>query len=201
MKSAARHLLVAGLAAVLLPASGAAVHAGSAHNSPKGTYAASGSTGCLTASGGFNSLGQPINPAASSVSSTGSSGLWVFDGHGNGTHSSTNVNNSSAASTAGTSIVPSASTSTTSSNFTYTVASDGTVTVSVIGETGNVVDGPRGGQSFTIDQFVLVGNLALQGKALSLSTPQDAVETITYSDNTSLPRICHRSAMLIQISP
>lgn len=84
--------------------------------------------------------------------------------------------------------------------FTYQVAPDRTVAVDNATLTGTTLTGPNAGQTFTITNFPLFsGYLSKDRRTLTLAHLDPAVETHTFSNNTSDERICHRSMILLQL--
>jgi hypothetical protein len=167
----------------------------------KGEYAVTGSNGCLYSGSGFTSLFTPV--ADRTFSTTGSvEGIRVFNGDGTGTIKATEVEvlppTPVAAGSTGTPPVPDASTATFSFSFTYTVNNDGTFSTQLVPGTflGTFVQGPRTGQTFTVDNIQLTGLLTNENKVLTLASTQAAVETVTYSTGEVRQRVCHRSRVL-----
>jgi hypothetical protein len=86
-------------------------------------------------------------------------------------------------------------------SFTYTVNGDGTFTAQLVPGTfvGTFIQGPRSGQTYTIDNFHLTGLLTNDNKVLTVATSQAEVETQTFSNGDVRPRVCHRSRILTWI--
>jgi hypothetical protein len=86
-------------------------------------------------------------------------------------------------------------------SFTYTVNANGVWTsdVTAAGISGTVTAGPRAGQTFTITNFPTVtGLLSNDAEDLTLATLTPTVETITYSNNDVVHRVCQRSRVLVR---
>jgi hypothetical protein len=163
----------------------------------KGQYAITGTTGCLVSV-------TPIDPVTFRPTSTNNysvstnvEGIRVFNGDGTGTAKVTEVG-----------FVPpppdlpfagvSAESATITFSFTYTVNDDGTFTTQLVPGTfvGTFVQGPRTGQTYTIDSLDLTGLLTNENKMLTAATVKAEVETQTFSDTETRYRVCHRSRTL-----
>lgn len=162
-----------------------------------GEYAFTGSTGCLWDPNGFNPATLvPIDDSVYS-SSNNVEGVRTFNGDGTGTVRATEVGITPpppAPGFAG----PGADAATITFSFTYTVNGDGTFTTQLMPGTflGTFFQGPRTGQTFTIDKIDLTGQTTNDNKVLTLATVQAEVETVTFSNGDVRPRICHRSRVL-----
>jgi hypothetical protein len=65
---------------------------------------------------------------------------------------------------------------------------------------GKILTGSRAGQTYTLsNEPEFTGYISADEKTLVLSTPNPAVEIITYSDGNSFQRICHRSRVLTKL--
>jgi hypothetical protein len=62
---------------------------------------------------------------------------------------------------------------------------------------GHFLNGPRAGQTFTIDQNNLEGLISNDKKTLVLATVEPTVEKQQFSNGDVRYRICHRSRTLI----
>jgi hypothetical protein len=143
----------------------------------KGTYASTGEQVCLnTDDQNFDSSLQPVNPSASRIDSSGTTGLFTFDGRGTVTYNSTFVAIRGPAFIGGSepepTFTPSAITgsSTSGAGSTYEVEPDGQVTVTLVNQAS---------ATFVIQQFVLSGQLALDNKTLVLGITEPAVQKQT----------------------
>jgi hypothetical protein len=177
----------------------------SAHAAPppslKGNYAFTGTTGCLFAPGsggtssGFNSSLQPIVPMTSFSNSSDVEGIRTFNGDGTGSVTATEVGFTAPPTP---SFPPAGESSNFQFSFTYAFNLDGSFTANLTGTfSGTFLTGPRSGQTYTIDVLQLVGYPSKGSATLTLASQTPIVETITYSDGTAIPRICHRSRVLI----
>jgi hypothetical protein len=160
---------------------------------PVGTYRGAGELACLVAPAGFNSVFQPNVPTESWSASNSHQSVFVFNGDGTGTLRSEETGITPPP-TPG--FVPSASSSESKGSFTYSTGFDGKISIFVKSVTGKVLTGPRKGQTFTTGGYALKGFSNETGNTVALSTTAPAVETITYSNGQSFPRICHRSTAL-----
>jgi hypothetical protein len=165
----------------------------------KGQYAVTGTTGCLFSSTGF--LPQtftPVLPGAETYSlSSAVEGIRVFNGDGTGTAKVTEVGIIPPPPIPGLA-GPSAEAATITYSFTYTVNDDGTFSTQLAPGTyvGRFIQGPRTGQTFTVDKLDLTGLLTNENKVLTLATVQAEVETVTYQGTDNRTRVCHRSRTL-----
>lgn len=169
----------------------------------KGTYASTGQQVCLnTDSSGFNlTTLQPVTPANSRIDSTGTAGLFTFDGRGTVTLETTFVAVRGPAYTGPGEVtfMPSATSGDTTSGVgsSYEVGSDGQVTVTLVDQAST---------TFVIDKFVLSGQLALDNKTLVLAITAPVVQTQTIL-SAGVPtgvvrkRICQRTDVLIKVRP
>jgi hypothetical protein len=163
-----------------------------------GEYTAAGSFGCLTAPGGFNSKLRPNVPANSFAVSGSTEGVWTFNGAGSVSVTAITTFSSVAAAVPSCVYTPSAGGDTSSSNRKYTLGAGDAVTVTAANVRGKYFAGPRTGQTFVTDKFVLAGYASSDGVTVTLATPPPALETITFSTSESYPRICHRSVVLLK---
>jgi hypothetical protein len=164
-------------------------------------YPFTGTTACLVSPGGFNPATlQALNSQFAFSTSSSTLGIQTFHGDGTGTVTATDVS-ITVPPTPG--FVPSAASDTASYSFTYTIKSNGGFTVDLVPGSfgGNVTTGPRAGQTFTVNLPQLAGFVgvpSINPATLILASLQPTVETITYSNGDTFPRICHRSRVLIQ---
>ena len=161
-----------------------------------GEYSATSTGSCLTAPSGFNDKLQPNVPADSYSSVTSNEEVWIFDGSGSVTVTSTGIANSIP--TPGSNGVPGASGTTTWGTRKYTVSREHVVTVIATNVMGENFAGTRAGQTLVVDKYVLQGHASRDGETVTLATPEPAVETISLSNGDVLPRICHRAVVLLK---
>ena len=175
---------------------GAATAALAAPPQLQGQYAVTGTTGCLFSPTGFDPTFRPIDGNNYSLSSN-VEGIRVFNGDGTGTAKVTEVGFVPPPPAPGIAGV-SAESATITFSFTYTVNDDGTFSTQLVPGTfvGKFVQGPRTGQTFTVDKLDLTGLLTNENKVLTLAAVLAEVETITYSTGESRTRVCHRSRLL-----
>lgn len=217
MKTSASRFSLAVAVASVLAASGAAIAA-----SPKlkGTYAETGETACMLSNtvrgtpngpvpivpSGFNpdtlTPNQLVLPNGAVVTAFSSlflisiNGVRTFDGAGAGTHQARNVSINSSPNIFPNSFVPSGSATDIVGTFTYDIAPDGTI--SLQDETlGNVVSGPRTGQTAT-NRFELTGRASNNRDSLLFATEVHRIETVSFSNGDVQERICKRSRTLIR---
>ncbi len=160
-----------------------------------GSYSFTGEQACLVSPLGFTPLLTPIS-AAPSVQSASTHGFMKFNADGTGT---ANFKELLIVHPPATPVAASAQNA--SFSFTYTIADDGVLTF-VIGEvTGTFVAGPFTGLTFTNNPPPMVGQVARNGSAITLTTVEPAVEVSTLGPpaNLSIPRICHRSRVLVPV--
>jgi hypothetical protein len=163
--------------------------------SPKGTYGGSGGLACLVAPGGFNANLQPLDPAVSWSTSNSHTNIFVLEGGGHGTLQSFETFVTPPP-TPG--FPPSASSSHGTGTVTYTIDKKNSAILLTISDLKGTVDaGPRAGQTFTVDSFGVAGFFSKTGKFVELSTETPTVETVTYSDGTTLKRLCHRNTVIV----
>ena len=168
-----------------------------AEKNPSGTFGGVGELGCLFAPSGFNASNQPTDPSSAFSNNGSVVAVYTFKKNGTGTLLTRTVTNTQSQN-------PSASSSTAQANFTYTVAKSGEITITSTGTpgvTGSIDSGPRSGQTFAIDTLTLNAFIAQGNKAIAVATTNPNVETITYSNLDSFPRICHREVTLMPIPP
>jgi hypothetical protein len=183
--------------------------ASAAADSPKlkGAYGFTGTAACLVSLAGFNSTLQSSDPTRSYSSSFSVEGIRTFNGDGTGTVQASSIG-----------IVipptpgfpPSADSDTFQFQFTYTVNSDGSWTSDAVPGTfkGKMTSGPRTGQTYTLTNFPTVSGLTSKNASTLISVGDPlmsgafvpTIETITFSNGDSWPRICHRSRVLIDLS-
>lgn len=165
----------------------------------KGDYAFTGEATCLVSFRGFNPDLSPIDGRY--VESFNAQGVWSFFGNGTGARTGRSVGISHPTNFT-TVIGGGAGSSDFQASFTYAVAPDGTITTALVGPlTGTQLTGGRAGQTFTIDQIALKGLMSQDHKSLTFATDQPTVEVQTYSNGDVHYRICHRSRVLLRLSP
>jgi hypothetical protein len=131
-------------------------------------------------------------------------GVATFNGDGKGTQSFTALNIE----------IPGAHSGANSSHvkdqgFAYVVGDDGKWSIQGGGSiTGTVDDGPRAGDTFTINNIASpVGHISTNAATLTLSTVgPPVIETIDYVTSLGVPdgtlfRICNRSTVFISLPP
>jgi len=165
--------------------------AGAAPPQLKGEYAFTGEATCTTSLSGFNADLTPKNPWF--LQSFSVQGVWTFNGDGTGSREGRSVGLSTGSS-------PGVGSEDWLAPFGYTVGPDGTFTTWLTSPlTGTVLTGPRAGQTFTIDKIDLTGIISKDKKSLTIAADEPQIETVTYSDGTVHPRICHRSRVLLRL--
>ncbi len=186
---ACRLTLMAGIVLIaVLPLS-----AQGARQQLNGTYSFTGEQACLVSPAGFTANLMPI--AAASVQSASTHGLITFNADGTGT---ANFKELLIAHPPATLVAASAQQA--SFSFTYTIADDGVLTFVIGTVTGTFVAGPYAGLAFTNNPPPMVGGISRNGSAITLTTVDPAVETsILPAVAVSIPRICHRSRVLVPI--
>ena len=196
------------------------VSAHAALPSLKGTYAFTGTLGCLFAPGsdsappnppgtmlpnaGFRPNLVPFDVPSSFSISNSIVGVRRFNGDGTGTVSATEVGivmRPTPGSTGYPSFPPDASSAQIQYSFTYTFNPNGTFATSLSGPlSGTFLAGPRSGQTFSIpDLPQFLGVPSQDFSTIVLAEPAPMVETVTYSNGDVWPRICLRSRVLIRI--
>lgn len=164
---------------------------------PKGTYAVTGSTTCLQSQSGFNANFTPMNPAMGNVAiSQTVIGTLTLNDDGTGSRSGT-----------ATSIVeppagqPTVNANTFSGTFTYEINNDGTIHfLTNSPTTGTFTQGPRTGQTFSVDEIELIGHASQKGDIHVAATGPLGIETITFSNGDEFERVCSRTRTLIEQS-
>jgi hypothetical protein len=162
-----------------------------------GEYAETGTTTCLSAQGGFNSMLQPNVPANAIVNTWSLDGVWTFNGAGSISETSTNTLTSFPGSSSS-GLVPSVNLTTTSGSRKYVVGATDGVTVTITKGKWTIVAAPRLGQTFVVDKIVLNGQASSDGRTVTLGTTTSAVETTTFSNGDVNTAICHRSIVLLK---
>lgn len=162
----------------------------------KATYFSTGAQACLVSPLGFTN-GVPNNVALAFVQSASVQGTYTFhaDGTGIAQFKELLITHPPAVNAGATSTEQSFS-------FTYTVADDGTLTLVTGSLSGAILTGSGKGVKFTLtDSPLLSGRIERNGTAITLSTTDPTVEMLTLGLPTPLvlPRICHRSRVLIPI--
>lgn len=161
----------------------------------KGDYAFTGEGFCISSPSGFNPNLTPMDGWF--FQSFNVQGVWTFNHDGTGSRQGRSV------------IVtlisppvspPSASSMDFQASFTYTIGPDDTITTQLSSPlTGQMLTGPRTGQTFTIDQIVLTGMISKDNKSLTIATDEPQIETVTFSDGFVEHRICHRARVLLRL--
>ena len=162
----------------------------------KGTYFSTGAQACLVSPLGFTNQA-PNNLALAFVQSSSVQGTYRFHADGTGTAQFKELLiTHSPAPNAG------ASSTEQSFSFTYAVADDGTLTLVIGPVSGPILTGSLKDVKFTLTDFPpLSGRIERNGTAITLSTTDPTVETLTLElpQPLALPRICHRSRVLIPV--
>ena len=127
-----------------------------------GEYSATSTGSCLIAPSGFNDKLQPNVPADSYSSVTSNEEVWIFDGSGSVTVTSTGIANSIP--TPGCTRVPSASGTRTWGTRKYTVSREHVVTVIATNVMGENFAGPLAGHTLVIDSTCFRDTRAGTGK-------------------------------------
>jgi hypothetical protein len=160
-----------------------------------------GSAACINSPTGF--VDQTFTPVADQVSykSFSVEGIRTFNGDGTGSMQGTEVGVIPPVGPAGSGgPVPSADSARFSFQFTYTINDDGTFDTHLVPGTfqGTFLQGPRTGQTFTVDKLDMTGLLTNENKVLTLASVQAEQETVTFSGPPSplLRRVCHRARTL-----
>ncbi len=160
-----------------------------------GEYAFTGEASCVVSFTGFNS--DQTTKDGRFVVSFNVQGISTFNGDGTGTFQGRSVSTFNPVPPF-VSVPVGASSSDFQGSRTYIVAPDGTFTSELNGPlTGQILTGPRAGQTFTVDQLPLKGFISRNGQTLTMATDVPTVETVTYSNGNVEYRICHRSRVLI----
>jgi hypothetical protein len=183
----------------------------------KGKYAFTGMAHCIGSSVGFNPDGQALcadthqpisfqpNPGPLRGSCPGVfnfdwsiEGVRTFNGDGTGTIWGRTVSAD---------LIPNAGSLGVSgedftSSFTYSFGTVNNATIVFVqavpnSTQGNITDGPRAGQTFTLDAFSLAGLVSNNKQQLTLATVKPTVETQTFSNGDVSYRMCVRSRTLI----
>jgi len=198
MKSRKLLLFALRLAAFAVFASAATlpVAAQGSRDQLKGAYFSTGAQACLVSPLGFTN-GTPNNLALAFVQSASVQGTYRFNADGTGTAQFKELLITHPPAT-----LAGASSSEQSFSFTYTVADDGTLTLVTGSVTGTVLTGSLTGVKFTLtDSPLLSGRIERNGTDIMLSTTDPTVEMLTLELPTPvvLPRLCHRSRILIPV--
>lgn len=168
----------------------------------KGDYTFTGDATCLVSVGGFASDLTPNVGSRRFVQSFSVQGVWTFFGNGAGARTGLSVGITDPTNFNSTPIGGGGGSDNFQASFNYNVAPDGTVTTILAGPlTGTVLTGSRAGQTYTIDQINLTGLMSQDHKTLTLANDQPTIETVTYSNGDVHPRICHRSRVLLRLTP
>jgi hypothetical protein len=160
----------------------------------RGQYAGTSSGGCLVSLSGFDQNDRPIDQTRTSSNLVTTEVVFTFDGHGRG---NANFITSVTIVVPGpnTVAVPQVNLSAGGGNFTYAVGPKNTVTVTLTNPVFKNLNGPSAGLSSTIDQVVLEGHFGPNG--VTLVKTDGAVEILTNSNGSLVPRICGRSFVLL----
>lgn len=173
----------------------------------KGKYAFTGEATCLLSDGGFNPDGTPVGPPAPfpSIVSFSVHGVRTFNGDGTGTLEARVIAishpfalpPSPPARPAPLFVRGAVSSMEISASFTYSVSHDLTFEMATPLVTGNVLTGPRAGQTMEITGLPLFhGFISEDLDSLTLAHEEPAVETQTFSNGDFDYRMCHRSRVL-----
>jgi hypothetical protein len=209
-----KHVLVSVLAVALAAVAGNPTPAHAVHpNQLIGNWAVNSTGSCLTDPGGFNTKLQPLNPSESYVSRFSASGIITFNAPtsisrtglitGTETRNRQVLGDATPASALNTGFVPSVSTTIyTNTVATYQIQTGSNVITGFVqDEIGSYTEGPRAGQTTTIDQYEWTGYVSADGKTIVTASPDNTVEHITYSGGglaapQTYARICHRASIL-----
>ena len=154
-----------------------------------GTYAFTGAGGCLQSASGFNANLTPVDPTGNVALTQTVEGTVTFNSDGTGTRSGTSMTIVEPPATS-----PSVNVSTFAGAFTFTVDGDGTIHFQTsTSTTGTFLQGPRTGQTFSVDEIELSGHAGKNGDTIVLATTVAGVETISFSNGDSAERVCNRS--------
>lgn len=160
-----------------------------------GTYSFTGEQACLVSPAGFNANLTPAG-ANTSAQSASTFGIIKFNPDGTGTAEFREL----------LIVYPpaallAASAQQASFSFTYTIDAQGVLNFTINTVTGSFVAGPYTGLTFSNNPPPMVGRVASNGSTITLATVDPAVETTTIGAplNVSMPRVCHRSRILIPI--
>lgn len=159
-----------------------------------GSFGGVGEFACLSSPSGFNPDFTPVDSSTASTSSGNVSATFTFKQNGTGTLNTANVTISGAGGSSSEALnVP----------FQYTVDKKGLITITAPSSTftGSITSGPRSGQTFTIDTWTVDAHQAQGDKGIAVATAAPFVETISFSDGSSVQRICHRESSLLPINP
>jgi hypothetical protein len=211
-----KHVLLSALALAAVAGHPAPAHAVNP-NQLVGNCAVHATASCLGDPVGFNGKLQALNPSESYISRYTTSGVVTFNPPtsnsptglitGTETRDETVRTDTVPASPLYTSLLPNMALGTFSDTgvATYQIeqGSD-TITVTFQNEVGSIVEGPRAGETSTIDSFETTGYVSADGKTIVLTSPDNTVEHITYSGGgltapQTFARLCHRSTMLVKI--
>jgi hypothetical protein len=171
----------------------------------KGDYAFTGSASCLDAVNGFDANLQAIpNPPGSPTNGYFSStfsieGVRTFNGDGTGSVKARAVAMILPPFASG----PGAASIDVTFSFTYAVDGAGGFTSELVPGTfvGTYLTGPRTGQTDSIDKLPLSGLIGNDASVLTLASVVPTVEKQTFSNGDVRYRICHRSRVLVRMSP
>ncbi|MBV8739184.1 MAG: hypothetical protein JO007_18425 [Alphaproteobacteria bacterium] len=139
---------------------------------------------------------QPNDPAHSLLGSDSLTGIYTFDGRGGLTVDDTITEIYTSASVQNTEAPYTQSVNETSSGQ-YKVEADGSVTIT-FGVTGNTLNGPFAGSTFSIDQFVLSVRPSPDNKTLLVTSTEQVVSTLTFN-GLMVPFICSDSGTAVRV--
>jgi hypothetical protein len=190
-----------------------------------GPYGFTGSATCLVAPGsttspvnptpgvalpnsGFDANLQPIDGKSFSHSFS-VEGIRTFNGNGTGSVKGTGVTitvppTPGPAGSGYPTFPPSASSENFSYNFTYVVNADGSWTANMVpgSYNGQILTGPRTGQTYTVDSIpTFEGLIGVGALTLTAAHTTTAVEIHTFSNGDVWPMICARSRVFIKQQP
>jgi hypothetical protein len=189
----------------------------------KGAYGFTGTAACLVAPGssasatnptpgtalpnsGFQADLRPVDSKAFSHSFA-VEGIRTFNGDGTGTVKGTAVGITvppTPAPPGYPAFPPAAGSNNFSFSFTYTVNDDGSWSSAMVpgSYSATIVSGPRTGQTETVDAIPpITGLISNDGKTLTAAHLTPTVEIHSFSNGDVWPEICHRSRVLIALSP
>ena len=160
-----------------------------------GKYSFTGEQACLVSPAGFSANLTPA-AAGASVQSASTHGTMRFNSDGTGTADFRELLIVHPPAT-----ILAASAQQASFSFTYTIDNSGVMNLVIGTVTGSFVAGPYTGLTFSNNPPPMVGRVAKNGGAITLTTIDPAVEATTLGPpaNLVMPRICHRSRILIPI--
>ncbi len=177
----------------VLMAAGAAL-AGDRHL--KGDYAFTGTAVCLSSMDGFNA---DLTPKTSRIfyESFNVQGVWRFNADGTGKRHGRLVSVRYMPFTFSSSH---GSSSEFEAPFTYTIGPNGAISTDLSGPCeGIALTGPNPLMTWEVDKISLKGIVSEDKKTLTIANDEPQIETITFGNGISYPRICNRSRVLIKL--